>query len=665
MKKIFLKSLYLLLISLFSCQEDSSFLSKEINDDLSLVTSATTRGDAGDGEYDILGHGYDITSLYLDPKAAGAIVFDMDKLKKNKLIQPYKLEESQSRYVSGKDVYEFTSNMSASLKIDEPGFMKVIAGGSLNVAFGGSNAYSSDYSFAYFTQKYVDSRYRITESDINVLRECLTSQFINRISTYTPAQIVEEYGTHVLKDIYVGAKLEVYYMSKSVTTSKKQNVEAGLGVSLANIFKIDAKFHYDSSLATNNKQQSLYYSTIGGDPTVAVTGAFDPEKASTVDIGKWSQSIKEATPKFIDVDPNFKSFIPIYELVSDPVKSQALKNYIASYIKNKEIKSVTLYPTTIGMRGISGLGFDNEGGGVAISDINGNGKPDMILMGIDAPRGVNSFWYKVLFDIDENGYPSRQSGVFSIQANGWDNAGGGIAISDLNKNGKPDMVLLCADRPDNDTPAALWYRVAYDLNSDGSYTSVSSTKIAPAMGNFYQGADIDICDINKNGIPDLLIMVYDDPIDTNNFRYQIAYDLNSSGDYQSLSPRYVVPGFGYEGDGAGVGVGDIDKNGTLDILFMALDAPSGNDAFIYRVLPDIDAYGVSYSPYYDAIRLPDSLSPCQKGAGAGCCLYDIDNNGFLDVVFMAINNDLKGTDNTWKYITGRNLNKQGIPMQWR
>ena len=54
MKKIFSKSLYLLLISLFSCQEDSSFLFKEMNDDLSLVTSATTRGDAGDGEYDIL-----------------------------------------------------------------------------------------------------------------------------------------------------------------------------------------------------------------------------------------------------------------------------------------------------------------------------------------------------------------------------------------------------------------------------------------------------------------------------------------------------------------------------------------------------------------------------------------------------------------------------------
>lgn len=53
-----------------------------------------------------------------------------------------------------------------------------------------------------------------------------------------------------------------------------------------------------------------------------------------------------------------------------------------------------MYPTTVGMRGVSGLGFDNEGGGVAISDINGNGKPDMILMGVDAPRGVNSFGIK-------------------------------------------------------------------------------------------------------------------------------------------------------------------------------------------------------------------------------------------------------------------------------
>ena len=163
----------------------------------------------------------------------------------------------------------------------------------------------------------------------------------------------------------------------------------------------------------------------------------------------------------------------------------------------------------------------------------------------------------------------------------------------------------------------------------------------------------------------MLVAVYDNPKDMNSFVYQIAFDLDPSGNYKSLSPSYVIPGVGYEGDGAGVAVGDIDRNGKLDIIFMAIDAPAGSDTFVYRILPDIDKYGVSYSPLSDQIGLPTSLSPCQKGAGGGCCLYDIDNNGFLDVVFMAIKNDSKGIDNTWRYITGHNLNKQGIPMQWR
>ena len=365
------------------------------------------------------------------------------------------------------------------------------------------------------------------------------------------------------------------------------------------------------------------------------------------------------------MDANSKSFIPIYELVADPAKSQEIKNYITSYTKNKELKSVTLYPTGAGMRSVSGLGQLNDGGGVTIADIDGNGKPDMILMGIDAPAKDNSFWYKVLFDIDENGYSSRQSKLYTLPGVGWDNAGGGVAIADLNKNGKPDMILLCADDPNNGNTANVCYRIAYDLKSDGSYSSISSPKCIPGYGSHYQGADIDINDINGNGIPDLLVAVYDNPKDMNSFVYQIAFDLDPSGNYKSLSPSYVIPGVGYEGDGAGVAVGDIDRNGKLDIIFMAIDAPAGSDTFVYRILPDIDKYGVSYSPLSDQIGLPTSLSPCQKGAGGGCCLYDIDNNGFLDVVFMAIKNDSKGIDNTWRYITGHNLNKQGIPMQWR
>lgn len=658
MKKLFLFMSWVMLI-LSGCADEDII---ERNSP-SFPQSVNTRS-AGDGVYDILGYGYDITGPYLDTKSSRAIVFDTNKLLEKGLITPYKLEESRFRYSSGKDVIDFTTNMSSSLQMSTPGILKVIGGASLNIAFGGNSHYNSDYSFAYCTQQYIDSRYRISEADINVLKTCLTKQFIERLSTYTPEQIVEEYGTHVLKDIYLGAKFEVYYMAKSTSSSKKESINAGLGASLFSLFKMDGKFQYDESLAITNKEQSLYYFTIGGDPAVGVQGSLNPENSPSIDIGKWMASVKSSTPKFIDVDNNSQSFIPIYELVTDPTKKQTLKAYIDNYIKSKEVCSISLYPSTTGTRQVSGLGHINQGAGVAIGDIDKNGRPDMILMGIDNPKGKNNFWYKVLYDIDENGYYSKESSILSISAEGWENSGGDIALCDLNNNGILDMVLLCTDKPTTAGRAYRWYYVAYDLKPDGHYNSLSSLNTLDEVGFFYDGAGIDICDINKNGTPDLLMMVYDAPEGENSFRYQIAFDLQSNGNYLSLSPVYEVPGLGHDGDGAGVAVGDIDNNGTLDILFMALDAPSGKDKFVYEILPDIDKYGNSYAKPIYTPRFPDSLSPCDTGQGAACSLYDLDNNGFLDAIFVAIEN-IKGKSNSWKYVTGHNLNKQGVPMCWR
>lgn len=658
MKKLFLFMSWVMLI-LSGCADEDII---ERNSP-SFPQSVNTRS-AGDGVYDILGYGYDITGPYLDTKSSRAIVFDTNKLLEKGLITPYKLEESRFRYSSGKDVIDFTTNMSSSLQMSTPGILKVIGGASLNIAFGGNSHYNSDYSFAYCTQQYIDSRYRISEADINVLKTCLTKQFIERLSTYTPEQIVEEYGTHVLKDIYLGAKFEVYYMAKSTSSSKKESINAGLGASLFSLFKMDGKFQYDESLAITNKEQSLYYFTIGGDPAVGVQGSLNPENSPSIDIGKWMASVKSSTPKFIDVDNNSQSFIPIYELVTDPTKKQTLKAYIDNYIKSKEVCSISLYPSTTGTRQVSGLGHINQGAGVAIGDIDKNGRPDMILMGIDNPKGKNNFWYKVLYDIDENGYYSKESSILSISAEGWENSGGDIALCDLNNNGILDMVLLCTDKPTTAGRAYRWYYVAYDLKPDGHYNSLSSLNTPIELGFFYDGAGIDICDINKNGTPDLLMMVYDAPEGENSFRYQIAFDLQSNGNYLSLSPVYEVPGLGHDGDGAGVAVGDIDNNGTLDILFMALDAPSGKDKFVYEILPDIDKYGNSYAKPIYTPRFPDSLSPCDTGQGAACSLYDLDNNGFLDAIFVAIEN-IKGKSNSWKYVTGHNLNKQGVPMCWR
>lgn len=161
MKKLFLFMSWVMLI-LSGCADEDII---ERNSP-SFPQSVNTRS-AGDGVYDILGYGYDITGPYLDTKSSRAIVFDTNKLLEKGLITPYKLEESRFRYSSGKDVIDFTTNMSSSLQMSTPGILKVIGGASLNIAFGGNSHYNSDYSFAYCTQQYIDSRYRISMNEYN------------------------------------------------------------------------------------------------------------------------------------------------------------------------------------------------------------------------------------------------------------------------------------------------------------------------------------------------------------------------------------------------------------------------------------------------------------------------------------------------------------------
>lgn len=74
MKKLFLFMSWVMLI-LSGCADEDII---ERNSP-SFPQSVNTRS-AGDGVYDILGYGYDITGPYLDTKSSRAIVFDTNKL---------------------------------------------------------------------------------------------------------------------------------------------------------------------------------------------------------------------------------------------------------------------------------------------------------------------------------------------------------------------------------------------------------------------------------------------------------------------------------------------------------------------------------------------------------------------------------------------------------
>jgi hypothetical protein len=57
--------------------------------------------------------------------------------------------------------------------------------------------------------------------------------------------------------------------------------------------------------------------------------------------------------------------------------------------------------------------WENQGAGVAVADLTGNGRPDIVVFTIDNPPGVNRAIYQVGRDLDANG----------VATGGWSSVG--------------------------------------------------------------------------------------------------------------------------------------------------------------------------------------------------------------------------------------------------
>ena len=299
---------------------------------------------------------------------------------------------------------------------------------------------------------------------------------------------------------------------------------------------------------------------------------------------------------------------------------------------------------------VGGLGYYDSGGGSAIADINGNGKPDLLLMGIDNPGGANSIGYKIGWDLSAIGYATSWSGLVTVGGLGYENAGGGAAIADINGNGKPDLLLMAIDNPAGAN--SFGYKIGWDLNASGSATSWSGLVTVGGLGYENAGGGAAIADIDGNGKLDLLLMAIDNPAGTNSFQYKIGWDLSASGSASRWSGLVTVGGLGPENGGGGAAIADIDRDGKPDLLLMGIDNPDGANSFWYRIVWDLraDGSGTSGSP----IMTSGGLG--YENAGGGAAIADINGDGKLDLLLMGID-DPAGANSFW-YKTGWDIQPQ-------
>ncbi|MFC2000580.1 RICIN domain-containing protein, partial [Chloroflexota bacterium] len=213
-----------------------------------------------------------------------------------------------------------------------------------------------------------------------------------------------------------------------------------------------------------------------------------------------------------------------------------------------------------------GLGYYNAGGGTAIADINDNGTPDLLLMGVDDPEKgkSNSFWYYIGWDLKADGNPTSWSSKFTKGGLGTYTAGGGTAIADINGNGKPDLLLMGADDPGGGN--SFWYYIGWDLKDDGNPTSWSPMMSQGGLGYHNAGGGAAIADINGDGKLDMLLTGVDNPKKSNSFWYYVGWDIEpETKTLARYKEDFMLTGFAVEenfGCDAGLFYSD-DANQTV------------------------------------------------------------------------------------------------------
>jgi len=232
--------------------------------------------------------------------------------------------------------------------------------------------------------------------------------------------------------------------------------------------------------------------------------------------------------------------------------------------------------------------WQNRGSDIAVADLDGDGRPDLIVFQVDSATGQNRGVYRVGRKLNLAGEVTGGWGPWLDVPDwrSWENQGGAVAVADLDGNGRPDLIVLRVDSPAGANGA--YYRVGRGLDANGAVTGGWSPWIKVPDWTFHenQGAGIALADLDGNGRPELVVFAVDNPAGANRGLYQIGWNVSPAGAVtQGWSDWTTLPGWTFwENQGAGIALADVDGDERPELVLGVVDAPAGANRGFYRVL---------------------------------------------------------------------------------
>jgi hypothetical protein len=280
--------------------------------------------------------------------------------------------------------------------------------------------------------------------------------------------------------------------------------------------------------------------------------------------------------------------------------------------------------------------WENQGAGLAVADLDGGDQRDLVVLMVDSPPGENQAFYRVARDIDANGEPRGGWGEWTAVPDwfSWENQGAGVAVADVDGDGRAELFVLMVDGAEG--PNQGLYRVGKALDRDGAVTGGWGPWIPVPDWLSWQNqhSAITVADVDRDGRPDLVVIAVDNGPQGNRGIYRIGRALDGDGRVTGgWTPWIDVPDwFSWENQGAGVAVADLDRAGLLDIVVFQIDGPAEQNQAFFKIGRNLQPDGSVAGGWSSWLGVPGWFS--WENEGGGIAVIDRDDGNDLAVLMV-------------------------------
>jgi len=381
-KNTFLTRIFVLIaifaLALAGCNDDTT----KGDEGTSKPTDPANPNEPPDTIKEVIGYGYNITSRYAYSPDIKSAILDTDKLLDAKLIK----KDSNLRYgefetITGKNINEYMRSITAKISYsDKANLSKVVSfSNEVGINFDNERITRSEYAFVTSTSRIVTGAYNIINR--NGLSAYFTTDFTNDLESMRPEELIDKYGTHVMLGAVLGAKADYHLSVKKKTENNITNLEAYAKA------RAEAKYivgntgtGYSADVDTKFTQYFFTGETLEKTRVFGGKVQYGKFINSKQDYDQWIESI-EGNDIWIDYYPN--SLIPISDLVTNKILSDALAQAIEDYCKGKE---TDIPPIEVGNTSFSSTDSSNFA-------IKGGGQRDWLITTSFSIDGLRSNGY--------------------------------------------------------------------------------------------------------------------------------------------------------------------------------------------------------------------------------------------------------------------------------